>query len=301
MAEKVEFRKIRDFGEIIGDTFLFIKQNIKPLGKAFLYLCGIFILAGMVSSIVTQLQMVQLQRSIASGQYLKESYGSSPVWHFFFKFGIKYFLFIIFTILSYVSIYLTALSYIALYTQKGNIAPSVEEVWSYFKFYFLRLTGSAIVMTLFFALCFVCCIIPGIYVFPAVCLFYAVMILENGSFGYSYERSFKLLKNEWWITAAVILVVNIITGALTFIFQMPGFIISMISTFTHGERRISEAYAITTSVGQSLSMVFSIIPIVAIAFIYFNLVERKESSGLLSRIDALGNTDVNENVVQEDY
>ena len=43
MIQKVEFRKVRDFGEVISDTFLFMKQNFKPLFKAFFYLCGFFL------------------------------------------------------------------------------------------------------------------------------------------------------------------------------------------------------------------------------------------------------------------
>ncbi|WP_316802661.1 hypothetical protein [Pedobacter nototheniae] len=295
MAEKVEFRKIREFGELIGDTFLFIRQNFKPLGKAFLYICGIFILGGMISSIMTQLQLVDLQSNPYSG-----SYRSSP-FSIFAKIGIQYILVIIFMVLSYTSMYITILSYIALYVQKGNVAPSVEEVWSYFKFYFFRMLGSGIVISLFATVCFICCIIPGIYVFPAVTIFYPIMIIENGSLGYSFGRSFKLLNEEWWITAAVLIIIWVITYGCMLLTQLPAIILGMVGAFTHTANPLTKTYAFLISILQYISYIFTIIPLICGTLIYFNLVERKESSGLMDRIDGLGKTGDQTYIHPEEY
>src|SRR5688572_17638407 len=46
MAEqKIEFRKIRDFGEVMNDTFSFVRQNFKPLFKSFFAICSFFMIA----------------------------------------------------------------------------------------------------------------------------------------------------------------------------------------------------------------------------------------------------------------
>lgn len=297
MAEKIEFRKVREFGEIIGDTFLFLKQNFKPLMKAFIYLCGIFMLGGILTSIMTQLELGGMQQNIRN----TSNFSGGLIWAAVSKFAIRYLLMLLLMILSYTSIYVTILSYVALYIQKGNIAPNVEEVWSYYKFYFLRMLGSGIVMSFFLGLCFVCCFFPGVYVFPAVSIFYPIMVIENASLAYSFNRSFKLLQNEWWPTAGVILVIFIITYACTMFVQLPATIIAMISAFTHAEKPITKTYAIVTSISQYLSQVFLIIPIVAATFVYFNLVERKESTGLMDRIDGLGKAPQQFNATPEEY
>lgn len=281
MEGKVEFRKAREFGDLIGDTFLFIRQNFKPLMKVFIYLCGIFIIGGMLSSMLTQLQLVGMVKANGLSTY-------KDPFRMIYNFGFNYVLMIAFIMLTYTSMYVTILSYISLYIQKGNEAPNVAEVWAYFKYYFLRMLGSSLLMSIFFVLCFICCIIPGIYVFPAMSLFYPIMILENGNFSHSFSRSFKLLKDEWWVTAAVLIVIYIIFYAFSTIVQMPALIITMIGAFTHGERSISTTYAIVTSVSQYVSQVFMIIPIVCTALCYFNLVERKENTGLLGRIGGFG-------------
>lgn len=295
MAEKVEFRKIREFGELIGDTFLFIRQNFKPLSKAFIYICGIFILGGIVTSILTQLQLVDLQSTSYTG-----SYRNNP-FNIFAKIGFQYILTIVFTILSYTSMYITILSYIALYVQKGNVAPTVEEVWSYFKFYFFRILGSGIVMSIFGGLCFVCCIIPGIYVFPAITIFFPIMVVENGNLGYSFNRSFTLLKDEWWITAAVIIIIWIIAYACMFLVQVPAIIVAMVGAFTHAANPLSKTYAFLVSILQYLASIFTIIPLICGTLIYFNLVERKESSGLMDRIGSLGQAADQTNIQPEEY
>lgn len=296
MEKPVEFKKIREFGEIIGDTFMFLKQNFKPLMTAVLYLCGLFLVAGLVSSIMAQLNLVNALEGVKRGT----SDIDNP-FAMLYNFSIGYLFVIIFLVCSYTSFYVTVLSYISIYIQKGNVAPTVDEVWSYFKFYFFRVMGSGILMSIFLVLCFLCCIIPFFWVFPAVSIFYPIMVIENASLSYSFNRCFKLINNEYWITFGTLIVVYIITQACTLVIQLPAMVIGMASSFTHLEQPITKTYAVATSVGQQLSQVFMVIPIIASTMIYFNLVERKESSGLLNRIESLGQTAAPDNSIPEEY
>jgi len=289
MTEKVEFRKIREFGEIIGDTFLFIKQNFKPLMKAFFIICGLFIIAGIISLVM---QKTQTRQFSGNGWY--STYTTTLLsW--------EYLLLCVVSVINYVSMYITILSFIGIYIQKGNVAPTMEEVWSYFKFFFFRVLGSSLLLSMFLVLCFAACIIPGIYVFPACTLFYPVMILENGSFGNSFERAFKLIKNEWWITAATLFIIYIIFYVTSLVVQMPAFFLQMLGTFTNGERAINQTYQIISACLTYVAQVFTIIPIVASALIYYNLVERKENTGLFDRMNNLGNHTATDHAIPEEY
>ncbi|SER12920.1 hypothetical protein [Pedobacter rhizosphaerae] len=295
MAQQVEFKKVRDFGEVIGDTFLFIKQNFNPLLKTFIYFCGFFMLAGLLTAIMVQLNMFRETGGMKIAPIYTSSYARIS------DFVGQYLLLIIFVMLFYNAIYVSVLSYIILYIEKGNIAPSTQEVWGYYKYYFFRILGSSFVAGIFMVICFICCIIPGIYVFPAMSLFYPIIIMENETLGHSFDRSFKLVKNEWWITAAILLVVWIITYFMSMVIQIPAAIIMMFSAITHTEQPISNAYIILSATGQYLSYIFFIIPIIASALIYFNLVERKESTGLMSRIESLGADAAERHHSEEEY
>lgn len=281
MQRAIEFKKVREFGEIIGDTFLFIKQNFKPLMKAYFYLCGLFMLGGFITALFANLQFV----GMLDPAKVREM--NNP-FRMILNFGINYFLIMLFYALSYTSFFCCILSYIALYIRKGNVPPSVQEVWSYFKYYFFRVLGGGFLNTLLFMVAFIACVIPGIWVFPALTLFYPVMIMENASIGTSFDRGFKLIKEEWWITFATLVVIYIIVQACTLLVQVPALAITWASAFTHLDRPLTATYAIVTSISGQLSMIFMIIPIVSFALIYFNLVERKESTGLMDRIDAFG-------------
>jgi hypothetical protein len=293
MKEKIEFRQIREFGTIISDTFLFIKQNFAPLMKAFFTICGLFIVASMVSLTLQQIRAHQVSTTYDGQSIMWAKLSASILTG-------EYLLLIMVSLASYVSMYVTALSYIAVYIHKGNVAPTIEEVWEQFKYYFFRMFGSTLILVLFMMLCFAACILPGFYIFPAMTIFYPIMILENGGFSYTFSRSFKLLKEEWWVTAAVILVIYIIFYMMSFVVQLPSAIITFVGALSHTEKALSTGYTVVAAFFTSLSQIFMVVPIISSAFIYFNLVERKENSGLLDRINTLGKQ-TNDNSHLEEY
>ena len=246
--------------------------------KSFLYLCGIFILAGMISSIFSQLAMHDAISKTNTGIAARLEALVS----------LNYLAAAIFILLAYTAITLTILSYIALYIEKGKLAPEVEEVWAYFKYYFFRTLLASVLVSVFTILGFVFCVIPGIYVFPAMTLFFPALIFENGSIGYCFSRSFKLLKGQWWTTAAVLIVIWIITYACTLFVSIPGIILTLVSTLTSDSKLPSTLSVVVTSILQYLSQIFLIIPLITSAFCYFNLREIQESSGLLERLNQFG-------------
>jgi hypothetical protein len=290
MNNRLEFKKQREFGEIVSDTFLFIKQNFKPLLKTFLYLCGFFILASILSGVLYQINVIDVR--IDGSQPPSQSLGRLFSWN--------YFLVIIFYLITYAAITVSTLSYVAVYIAKGNVPPSPEEVWTYFKYYFLRVFGSSIPITLLMFAAFICCIVPGVYVFPALSLFYAVMIFENGSFAYSFGRAFKLSHKDWWATAGALIIIWIVTYVAFVIPSVPGIILGMVIGFTQGAASISKVWIVLATILQYMAYVFLMVPLIGISLCYFNLAERIDSSGLLARIDKLGEQPTNSDI-QEEY
>ncbi|MNL14102.1 hypothetical protein D3C87_1350320 [compost metagenome] len=282
MSEKLEFKKVREFGEIISDTIQFIRQNFKSLLKVYAYFCGFFIVAGAIAAVMYQID----SRDVILGAYDKNNplsaYGFSKL------LTLNYLLVFIFSLLMYTSINVSMLSFIALYIQKGNVAPSTEEVWSYFKYYFFRVLLSSILLSMLLVVGFVCCFIPGIYLFPALTLFYPIMVLENMGFTDSFSRSFRLIKDNWWATAGVVLIIYVITYAAMSLASMPAVIITMVGVFTQGAKGLSTTMLVISSVIQYLCYVFLIVPVIGCTLCYFNLAERQESAGLMDRINQLG-------------
>ncbi|QNK62421.1 hypothetical protein H7F33_18060 [Pedobacter sp. PAMC26386] len=299
MSEKVEFKKLREFGDIINDTIRFFKENFKPLIKVFFYFCGLFIVAGIIASISQQLGMKQVFRNIAG---MNSYAGLQNI------FTVSYFAVVFIAMINYTAMNISVISFIALYVEKGNVAPTVDEVWGYFKYYFLRVFGSGLLLGMFMTACFCLCLIPGFYVFPAVSLMIPIMIFENSSLGYAFSRSFKLLKENWWMTAATLFVLWIIAYATSSLMSLPAIILTAISTLTNGIQGLSVGVIIFSTILQSICQFFLIVPLIGVSLCYFNLSERQNSTGLMERIqqmnqknDAFPSRDENSFPGKEEY
>lgn len=296
MDSKIELAKPRDFGEIISDTFTFTKQNFKPLIKYFFIFCGFFLLATGATDILNQIQTLNRFNNFNPNSF------DNPTGPFS-AFTPTYFLALFFVLVEYLSITIMTLSFMALYKQKGNEIPTTEEMWGYFKFYFLRVAGSAFVVTILTLLACVLCLIPGIYLYPIMSLVFPIIIIENASFGYAFNQSFKLIKDNWWSTFGVMVVMGIILAVAASILVLPSAIFTAGSIFLHMTKGTSTSVVgvVITSILKQCSHVFQILSVVATCLIYFSLNEAKEGTGLMERINQFGTGQGPADATKEEY
>lgn len=295
MQPKIELAKTRDFGEIINDTFVFISQNWKPLLKSYAIICGFFVVANLVVALLQQ-QRILAVMDTSSAYSTGLSYGQRLAGIF----SLTYFLSLIFGILSLTAITLVPLSFMALYKEKQNIAPETEEVWGYFKHYFLRCIGTTLVVGICLIVGFVLCLIPGFYLLPISSLILPVIVFENADLGYSWSKSFRLIKENWWQTFGAVVVAGIITYAAAAIFIIPVSLITVGSMFISKTAPSSSVLALTTII-SALCYVFYMIPSITAALCYLNLNEQKEGTGLMNRINNFGNDDLDAGLPKEEY
>jgi len=294
MLSKIEFKKRRDFGQIINDTFTFIRQNFKSLMTTYFIFCGLFVLGGMLSMLLQQYKTVNMFNNMDINS------GTRNI-SFIDRFGFEYILAIIFSLASYASTVVAVLSYIAVYVQKGNQVATTDEVWGYFKYYFLKVFGSSLLLSLLVGVGLLFCLIPGLWLLPFVSVIFPIMIMENGSLGYSFNRSFKLVKDNFWLTFGTLIIVYIIVYACMTVVVLPTTLLSMIGLFSHKRPEMSLIFTMLSTVLQYLCQVFTIIPMVTVALIYFNLLEEKENTGLMERISNFGNTEKPMDTRPEEY
>ncbi|HVV56368.1 MAG TPA: hypothetical protein VHC47_13630 [Mucilaginibacter sp.] len=297
MQTNIELAKARDFGEIINDTFTFIRQNFKPLVKYFFIFCGFFMLAEAAILVLLKIRVLAFANSITPGGF-QEDYFS----RFYSLLG-GYFLVFIFILLEYTAIKVTVLCYMALYKQKQNTPPTSEEMWGYFKYFFLRILWCDFVLGLLTVAGLVFCLLPGIYLGTIFALVAPIMIVENGSFGYGFNQSFRLIKDNWWATFGVIIVVYIILYVVNLIVAIPAAILGAGNFFLHLSDGValSLPIAILTTVLETVAHVFQILLIVAIGFCYFNLTETKEGTGLMERMNQFGSSAPAADSTPEEY
>jgi len=269
MTPKIELKQIRDLGQIIDDSIAFFKQNFKQLLRTYFTICGVFLIAGAIVSVFTSIQNIQHAR-------LEESI-----------FTWTYFLGIALDLLNFFILTITGLSFITIYHEKGKVAPSVDEVWAYFKFYFFRVAGSGFLLALGLGVSFLFCILPCIYFYPIFMLFFPIMIIENASLGYSFSRTFQLIKNNWWHTLGTLFVMGLVVAAVMLLCMIPILaIVAVVCYFVLVD--FSQVYTVVFAVSIHLLQFLYLLPIISIALVYFSLNELKDDQNILERINMIG-------------
>ena len=265
----------RDFGEKINATFQYATQHFRSLGMALLYIAGPVALA---SGIATGLY----QQSVfnALDQPVLLPYGS--------LFSISYILSFLFSLLTNLAVSLTVYGHLRLYSHAPDEPISVGAVWSEILAVFSQaLVASAlaavviIIGTLFL-------IVPGIYLGVVLSLAIVVTVFEDVPANQLFNRCFELIQGKWWSTFGLILVVALIVWAMSLLFTLPLGVISLLRIMKVVPNIPGAVTVLTTIIGTVGRALLSSLLSLAIAFQYFNLVERREGRGLLTAIDNLG-------------
>ena len=300
MASRIEFLKIRDFGEIITDTFGFIRENFKPLIKCFFIFCGFFLVAAALFTALQQVKTVNAVNDLKTdAPNLVFGQRNNP----FALFGIEYLMIIICYLLTYVATHLTVISYICLYKEKGNIPPEPIEVWGYFKHFFFKFLGSGILMFLMLCVAMLFCFVPFFYLYPIFSIVFPIMIIENTSFGYAFNKSFKLAHKNYWTTFGAVFIMWVIVYVAAMVILLPIGALNVGSMFMHFGKGtpMSLTLAVVGGVLEQIVRVVYILPIITACLCYFSLSEEVEGTGLMGRINELGNTAPENNLPEEEY
>jgi len=194
--------------------------------------------------------------------------------------------------LNYVVTTLTTLSYIIIYQEKGNEAPMVEEVWSYFKFYFLRVLGAVIVITMISTIGAVFCLLPGIYLFTVLGLILPIIVIENATLNYSMSRCFQIIKNNWWTVFGSMIIISIVLFAAYIALSIPVMMLVEIYALVSGTS-ITTLYLLPITIISSCLHFLYILPVIALTLNYYSLTEQCDGTSLLSRIETFGVKDDN--------
>jgi len=296
IRKKIELREERDFGQKFNAVFVFLQTNFKPFIRVIGLTVGPLALVGGFFFGLFFSKMSDLI-NISGG-------GSAPkVMSWVFEMFVSYFFLGLASLWMMIAVYAFMAEY-----DSGNENINIEAVWKRGKGKIWPAIGFGIISVL--ALIFLVAII---FVFPGntgiamvmkfllvyVAMFYIMislslvlpnMLIENAGVFESIERSFILIRGKWWSTFGLLMVVGLITNFATVIFAIPFYVAWIVSLLM--QTTVGEVITVTGSCIMFLgSFLLMTLPTLAIGFQYFNLVERKEGTGLLKKIDQLGKPD----------
>jgi len=313
-SEPIEFQKVRDFSNKLNVTFEFVSQNFKSLTRCLLYLVGppALVTSLLFGSVFGDYMKAVMGMAGPGGQEAFTNFLTSI--NFWLAVGLA----LIVATITGVMMTATVNNFVILYREKQGTNIEVEEVWDRVKktfgMYFSTLIGYVFVaiaayivflipvvafvavspvIVFFLALAF---IVGIIYLFIATSLVFTVRGFETQSFFGSLSRSMFLVRGKWWSTFGLTMVFSIIVSTISSVFIIPWYVMFIITTLHNVERGMSsmpgESNSMLTIISFSLYYlvyyVLGSLPQLALIFQYFNLVERKESRGLMEKMGDLG-------------
>ena len=288
--QKINFYEKRDLGDKINATFQFLRQNFVPLFKSLLYIAGpVILIAGVISGLY---QMTLL----SAGDIYEPTEPSFDTFSALFAQGGAN---ILVSILMTAVVITVVYEYFVLYMQADTLTfPSVSAVWEGTKRDFFKVLLSSIVTSILVGIGLIFLIIPGLIFLAALSLIFIIQIKERLSFGDAFSRCFSLTSGNYLSTLGLLLVVAILQTIIVLVLLTPIGLITGLGLFFSDSaediitRQSSSFYQILAIVGQVLSnlvsQLLSAISTVAIAFQYANLVEKKESTGLMESVNTIG-------------
>jgi hypothetical protein len=264
MKENIDLARKREFGDIISDTFVLFRENFKPLLKSILVICGLFLLTDILISV-----------------FIAANHEDPSVLTLIGLFRVGW------SFLYAILLLLTIQSYFVLYKEQGNQPPQLVQVWGYVRYYFFRVFFTEVVLTIVLAIGFFLCFLPFVYLAVVFSLILPIMTNENGNLSYSFGKAFKLIKEHWWFTFGVLLLICIVTFIMVFVLAIPVLVV-----LGGGEWLTGRGLGITSSIFMAIDLNFCkllwIIPNIAVILTYHTLMEEKEAVSLADRINMFG-------------
>jgi len=285
----IEFKKERDLGAIISDTFKFIRENWKEYFLTVLKIVGPILAVALAILVFYMFTMSDL---FANTSNIQNNPGSFLGTLFSWVFVLIFVYILLYTLLSMASLYFIK-SYINNHGNanfleiKTNI---LQNVWKFI--------GLGFLITLVTIVGMVFCYIPGIYLGTVLSLATSIMVFEEKSVGDTFSHAFTLIKGEWWNTFGVLIVVWLLLVVLGQAFSIPAFIYQMVKMGTMvGSDDPTAVFSIFKDpiylVLNILSYVFQFIlysiPLISTVFVYFDLNEQKNLTGTFEIIENIGN------------
>ena len=286
MSQPIEFRKQRELGDIITDTFRFLRQNFKPLFK------DIFKITGPV--------FVILVFAIGYYSYLGMDFINNPFFNDTSEVNIEMYIISVFILFSslvafYVLMYNTVLHYIKSYIENSGEVDHTQ-VYRGVKNDFGKMLGLMLLVGIITIFGLVLCVLPGIYLWVPLSLAPAMMVFARTSVIDSISYVFDLVKDNWWMTFFTLFVITLLVYIIGLIFQFPLMIYFFIKAITMSQEGsianpadlVDWVYVFFNVLSSVFQYLLSVIGVIASAFIYYHLDEKKNATGTYERISNLG-------------
>ena len=291
-TQEADFRKEREFGQKISATFEFIQAHWRPLGRVLLYtVLPAALLQGVLSStlqvtlwnkVLTNPSGNEGARGLQQMALMSEKMGS-PVFWLSTLVSVAFFALVMLSVYGYLLLCLRREPGAA-----ADIRPA--DVWTVIRREFVGTCFAIVGLYLLTLLATLLFVLPGIYLGVVLSLFFIVRLVEGTGFRATLSRCRYLMQGKWWSTFGLIMVMSLLLYALLLV---PGLLAGVLGgglavLAQDGLFKSQIFLVVFSALGTLLTLFFYPPLLLVLAFQYFNLVERRDGTGLRSLIGQLG-------------
>jgi hypothetical protein len=270
----VNFKKVRSLGGMISDTFNFLSSEWQPF---FITIIKIGIIPVLIA-ICAAIYFLISSTSFYSGLVNLNDYENDINFNFS-KIMLPLFVFIACYLIAYALVTVASLSYIKSYiNNKGAVNYTEmqndvkEKFWPYVGLFFL------ILIIVFIGS------LPGIYFGVVLSLSICLLIFQNNSVLDAVSNSFTFIKDHWWETFGILIVVQILIFLVSFIIEIPINLYQGVDIATVLKNKdttelsnifTDPIYLVLVALSYLVKFILYIISTIVTVFIYFDIKEQK--------------------------
>ena len=272
--KKIKLFASRDFSENFDLALTFIKQNYGAVLKPLCLLIPLLIIAVFVAPDTSS-----ISTDIYSYDNPMDIYGEI--------FTMGYFVSIFLSRAAVFLLSLFVIAYMAAYTESSDGVVKMSDAWNKVLNAVLPVFLGSIIFWILVSIGSVLCIIPGVIVFVYLGFFDYVYINEKIDLMGSFQRSFELVKNNFFTTLGMGIVFGILVLIGSLIFAIPAYLtgFGMAFGFDLFSNPIFVYFAsLVSSLGQ-----FILLPIMymAMGVVYYSLRNQVDKIDEFSEIDGI--------------
>lgn len=279
----VNFKKVRGLGDMLSDTFKFLGAEWQPFFITIVKLAIVPVLIAIAVAIYFLTQTIDFYAGILSLSDI-ESGGLEDINFNFLTILVPFLAFGFSYLIAYALVTLVSLSFIKSYIKNRGVV-NYEEVQIDVKQKFWSNVGLFLLILIIVFIGTLFCFLPGIYFWVVLSLSVPILIFENRGALDSFSDAFNFIKDNWWETFGILLVVQIIIAVVSYIIDLPASKYLESSLLLFSENQDSSVFTnLFTDPLYLLFIIFSslakfvlyILSTIVTVFIYYDIKEQKD-------------------------
>jgi len=284
----INFKKTRDLGAMISDTIKFLSVEWKPfLGTIFK-----ISIVPIIIAICAVIYFVMTSTEVFSG-FSEFNEDSSFDDLNFSQIFLPLLIFLCSYIVAYALMTVASLSYIKSYIVNKGVV-NYDEVQKTTQDKFWTYIGLFILVAIIVGFGMLFCILPGVYFAVVLSLSVCLVIFQNKGVLDSISDSFSFIKDHWWETFGILLVVQILIGIIGYFAGLPASLYqgADMATILEGQDPAEllnsfgdPIYLTLVGISYLINFILYLVSTVVIVFVYYDIKEQKNpSSDMINEI-----------------